>query len=82
LLVEVRSPVVANANLRRQGFEPTIANRLVPTCVTSEVRDTGDFEPDDERSMVRDALGVGLGDAHPDLGREREVVHRRKPKSF
>jgi hypothetical protein len=45
-----------------------------------QVLDPCDFEPHDERRVVRDPLRVRLREADPDLGRERKEAHRRNPK--
>lgn len=74
-LVEARGPVVTDADLRRECLDAPVADRLVAARVGGEIRDAGDLEPDDERSVMRDALGVGLGEADADVGRERETLH-------
>ena len=39
----------------------------------AEVVDARDLEPDEVDGVVRDALRVGLREAHPHLGREAEA---------
>jgi len=79
-LVEVRRAVVTDAHLGCQRLHASVADRLVATRMCGEICDTRDLEPDDERRMVRDALGVGFGEPNAHVGGEREAVHGINPR--
>ena len=79
-LVEVGSSQIAHVHLGGERFDSLIADRLISARVELEVLDACNLEPDEERRMVGDALRVGLGEAHLDLGREREAFHGPNPR--
>ena len=60
--------------LEHERLDPLVAQPLVAARVLLEVVDAGDLEPDEVVRVVRDALRVGLGEAHAHLGREVEAV--------
>jgi hypothetical protein len=73
-VVEVRRAQVAGVRLERERLDTFRAERRVPAPEASEVVDAGNFEPDQELGVVRDALRVRLGEPNPDLGLEAEAV--------
>ena len=75
-VVEPRGRPIPHMGLEHERLEPLFAERVVAAGVLGEVRDAGDLEPDEIRRVVRDALRVGLGEAHANLGLEREPLHR------
>ena len=78
--VEVGRAVVAEEDLGRERLDPTIPDRLIAPGERLQVGDARHLEPYDERGVMRDPLGVRLGEPDPDLRREREAVHEGKPK--
>jgi len=62
-------------DLDSQRLEAPVADPLITARVPLQVRHSGDLEPDDKCRVVRDPLRIGLSEAHPDVGREREAFH-------
>ena len=56
----------ARVRLEHERLDPLVAQPLVAARVPLEVVDAGDLEPDEVVRVVRDALRVGLGEAHAD----------------
>ena len=75
LVVEVRRLAVADVRLQHERLDPLRAQGAVPAGELREVRDARDLEPDEVRGVVRDALRVGFGEAHADVGVEAKRVH-------
>ena len=72
--------MVAQAHLRRERLDATVADRLVAARVTLEVCDARNLEPDDERRVMGDALCVGLCEADADVVENEKPSMRRNPK--
>ena len=75
-IVEARRLEVAHVRLEHERFDPEVTQPLVPARVTLEILDARDLEPHEVVRVVRDALRVGLGEAHLDLGCETEPMHK------
>lgn len=65
---------VADVGLERQRLDTARAERRVPAVEAGQVLDTRDLEPDEIDRVVRDRLGVGLGEANGS-------VEKRKPST-
>jgi hypothetical protein len=76
-VVEVRGQEVAGVRLERESFDALLAQRRVPAPKPCEVVDPRNLEPDQELGVVRDALGVGLGEPNADVSLEAEAVDAR-----
>ena len=74
-VVEHRGPLVLEVDAGRQRLDAAVADRLVAAGERREVGDAGHFQPDDERRMVGDSLGVGLREADSDRMLEGVSVH-------
>ncbi len=61
--------------LEHERLDPVVAQPLVAAGELLEELDARDLEPDEVVRVVRDALRVGLGEAHLDRCREAEAVH-------
>jgi len=79
-LVEVRGAVISDRDFRGERLDAPVADPLVAAGVRSEIRDARDLEPDDERRMVRDALGIGLGEPDAHVGERGEPFHGTNPR--
>jgi NAD-dependent deacetylase len=80
-IVEVKRPQVPDVRLGRQRLVAVRLKLLVAVTKPSEVGDAGDLEPDEVRSVVRDALGIRLREADGDLCREVEAA-RGHPRTI
>jgi len=67
-VVEARRLHVAHVRLEHECLDSEVAQALVAACVTLQVSDAGDLEPDEVVRVVRDPLSIGLGEAHSDVG--------------
>ena len=76
-VVEDRGREEAGVRLEHERLDPLVAQPLVAAGVALEELDAGDLEPDEVVRVVRDALRVGLGEAHADRGGEVEALHGR-----
>ena len=74
-VVEDRGLDETRVRLEDECLDALVAKALVAAGKLFEVRDSGDLEPDEIVRVVSDALRVGFGEAHPNLGREVEAVH-------
>src|SRR4029077_4595218 len=72
-VVEARRREVADVHLRRQRLDPGVAQARVAAAEALEGLDPRQLEPDEVDGMVRDRLGVGLGEANAHLSLEAEV---------
>ena len=68
-----RGPVV-DPDSGRQRLDSLRLDRAIAAGVICQVRHAGHLEPDDERRVMGDALGVGLGEAHADVVRASESL--------
>src|SRR6185369_14270185 len=75
LVVEPRWDPVTAERLEDERLDALVAERLVPAGELAQILDARNLEPDDVRGVVRDALGIGVREAHPDRDREREAIH-------
>jgi hypothetical protein len=60
--------------LDRHCLDAVLAERRVAAAEARQVVDARDLEPDEILGVVRDSLGVGLGEPDPELGVEVEAV--------
>ena len=67
-VVESRGLQVPDVRLEHERLEPEVAQPLVTAGVALEVLDARDLEPHEVVRVVRDALRVGLGEAHAHIG--------------
>ena len=74
-VVEAGGDAVAAERLEHKRLEPAVAQALVAARVRAQVLDARDLEPDEVGGVVRDALGVGVGEPHAQRGRERVRLH-------
>jgi len=75
-VVEPRRHEVTAERLEHECLEPPVAQRLVAAGVLSQILDAGNFEPDEVRRVVGDALCVGVREANAHGRRERVTLHR------
>ena len=75
MIVEVRGFPVADVRLQHERLDSLGAQCVVTAGVLGEIGDPRDLEPDEVRRVVRDALRVGLREAHRDVRVEVELVH-------
>src|SRR6185312_12414242 len=75
LVVEPGRDAVAAERLEHERLDALVAQGLIAAGELAQVLDARDLEPDDVRGVVRDALGVGVREAHPDRNREGVTVH-------
>ena len=71
-VVEDRRREEARVRLEHERLDPLVAQALVAAGVALEELDAGDLEPHEVVRVVRDALRVGLREAHADRGCEAE----------
>ena len=76
LVAEARPVQVAHGRLARGRVHALLNEPLVASGELPEVRDARDLEPHEVDGVVHDALRVGLAEAHRQVGREAEPVHR------
>ena len=76
LVVEAGPVQVADGRLARGRVHALLDEPLVAAGELPEVRDARDLEPHQVDGVVHDALRVGLAEAHRQVGREAEPVHR------
>ena len=74
-VVEVRRAEIPDVDRGRQRLDPLRLDRQIAAGVLREIGDARHLQPDDEGRMVCDPLGVRLGEADDDLGREPEALH-------
>lgn len=74
LVVELRGLPVPDMGLDRQRLDALLAKGRVAPPKSRQVVHPRDLEPDEVLGIVRDTLGIGLGEADPDVGVEVEAV--------
>jgi hypothetical protein len=74
-VVETRGVDVTRVRLERQRVDPFFPQSEVAASEAAQVLDPRRLEPNEIGRVVRDALGVGLGKADDELGREVELGH-------
>src|SRR3954471_15087981 len=74
-VVEVRRRSVPDVRLEHERLEPGLAQSRITAGELLQVRDARDLEPDEVVRVVRDALGVRLGEPNAHVGAEAEARH-------
>ena len=77
-VVEARGLNVPDVRLEHERLDPLVAQLRVTACVAVQVLDACDLEPDEIVRVVRDPLGVRLGEPDPHVGCEMEAAHARE----
>jgi len=72
-VVEARGGQVADVHLGRQRLDSLRLELRIAAAEAGQIVDPRELEPHEVDGVVRDALCVGLGEAHPSLGLEAEV---------